>query len=86
MNLLTIKARVDELLVMTSQRPSTTLESTLHHGTLGVMQALYGRDSSQEQEFRAYTKWSFSKIRLLVSRYRDSDAHSNNWWPAQSPR
>ena len=56
MNLSIVKARVDELLVMTSQRPSTTLESALHHGTLGVMQALYGPDSSQEQELRAYTK------------------------------
>ena len=56
MNLSTIKARVDELLAMASQHPSTMLESTLHHGTLGVMQALYGPDSSQEQEFRAYTK------------------------------
>jgi hypothetical protein len=56
MNLSTIKARVDELLVMTSQRPSTGLESALHHGTLGVMQALCGQNSSQEQELRAYTK------------------------------
>jgi hypothetical protein len=56
MNLSTIKARVDELLSMTSQPPRTTLESTLHHGTLGVMQALYGPNSSQEQELRAYTK------------------------------
>jgi hypothetical protein len=41
---------------MTSHPPITTLESALHHGTLGVMQALYGQDSSQEQELRAYTK------------------------------
>ena len=56
MNLLTVKARVDELLAMTSQPPNKTLESTLHHGTLGVMQALYGPNSSQEQELRVYTK------------------------------
>jgi len=56
MNLSTVKARVDELLAMTPQRPSTTLESALHHGTLGLMQALYGPNSSQEQELRAYTK------------------------------
>jgi hypothetical protein len=56
MNLSAVKARVDQLLAMTSHRPSTTLESALHHGTLGVMETLYGPDSSQEQELRAYTK------------------------------
>jgi hypothetical protein len=56
MNLPTMKARVNELLAMTSERPNTVLESALHHGTLGVVQALYGPNSSQEQELRAYTK------------------------------
>jgi hypothetical protein len=56
MNLSTVMARVNQLQAMTSHPPSTTLESALHHGTLGVMQALYGQDSSQEQELRAYTK------------------------------
>ncbi len=55
MNLSTIKARVDSLLAMASQRPSISLYSTLLHGTIGVVQALYGPDSSQERELRAYT-------------------------------
>jgi hypothetical protein len=56
MNLSAIKARVDELLAMTSQRPSISLYSALSHGTLGVVQALYGPDSSQEKALRADTQ------------------------------
>jgi hypothetical protein len=31
-------------------------------------------------------KWSFSEVKLLFSRHRDSDARSNSWWPVQSPQ
>jgi hypothetical protein len=55
MNLSTVKVRVDELITMASeQRPSVGLHSTLHQGTLGVMQVLYGRESSQEKDLRAH--------------------------------
>jgi hypothetical protein len=64
-NLSAVKARVDELLALTRERPSTTLESALHHGTLGVMQALYGPNSSQEQELRAYAKGLRTSAQLL---------------------
>jgi hypothetical protein len=37
MNLSTVKARVDELLAMTSQPLSDSLQSSLYHGTVGVM-------------------------------------------------
>jgi hypothetical protein len=54
MNLSTVKARVDQLLAMTSQQPSIALQSALYQGTLTVMQALYGSESSQEKELQAY--------------------------------
>lgn len=43
---------------------SETLESTVYYGTLGVMQALYGPNSSQEQELRAYTKGLRTSVQL----------------------
>jgi hypothetical protein len=73
MNLSTIKARVDSLLAMASQRPSISLYSTLLHGTIGVVQALYGPDSSQERELRAYTQ-----------RLRDNALVMNLQTPGQS--
>ncbi len=73
MNLSTIKARVDSLLATASQRPSISLYSTLLHGTIGVVQALYGPDSSQERELRAYTQ-----------RLRDNALVMNLQTPGQS--
>jgi len=52
----TVKARVDELLATTSQHPSVPLQSSLYHGTIGVMQVLYGPDSSQEKELHAHVR------------------------------
>jgi hypothetical protein len=56
MNLSTVKARADELLAMSSQHHGIPEYSALFNGTLGVMQLLYGLNSSQEQELRAYVK------------------------------
>lgn len=52
MNILVLKARVDTLYAMVSQQRSLMQQNTLYHGTLGIMQALYGPDSSQEKALR----------------------------------
>jgi len=52
MNISVLKARVDALYVMASQQRSITQQNTLYHGTLGIMQALYGPNSSQEKALR----------------------------------
>jgi hypothetical protein len=63
MNLSTVKARVDELIAMASeQRTSVGLQSSLYQGTLRVMQALYGPESSQEKDLRAYLTRLTAKV------------------------
>lgn len=54
MNVSAIGARVDALLAMTQQQASMLLQNTLYHGTLGVMHALYGPNSSQERDLCTY--------------------------------
>jgi hypothetical protein len=57
MNLSTAKVRVDELLRMSLQVGSIALQANLYQGTVGVMQALYGPDSSQEKELHTSIQW-----------------------------
>lgn len=54
MNISVILARVETLLAMTQQETSISIQNTLYHGTLGVMQALYGLNSSRECDLRSY--------------------------------
>jgi hypothetical protein len=53
MNISDIKARVDALCTITSECPTIEQQSALYHGTIGVMHALYGPDSSQERTLQA---------------------------------
>ncbi len=60
MNISALKARVDDLYAMASQPSSLMQQNALYHGTLGIMQALYGPDSSQE-----------TALRNIIERFRD---------------
>jgi hypothetical protein len=62
MNLSTVKARVDELLAMASHRSSVSLQSAPYQGILGVMQALYGPNSGQEDDLRPYLERLVAKV------------------------
>ena len=42
MNISILKTRVDALCAMASQPCGVEQQNTLYHGTLGIMQALYG--------------------------------------------
>ncbi len=53
MNISVLKTRVDALCAMASQQCGVEQQNTLYHGTLGIMLALYGTDSSQEKALRA---------------------------------
>jgi hypothetical protein len=62
MDLSTVEARVNELLRRSSQdrivqERNSTLQTALYQGTIGLMQALYGPDSSQEKELHAFIQW-----------------------------
>ena len=61
MKLTALSTRVDELLGVPQQTPSTMLQSALYNGTLGVMQSLYGTDSSQEKALREHIELIFQK-------------------------
>ncbi len=52
MNISALKSRVDDLYAMASKPCGVEQQNTLYHGTLGIMQALYGIDSSQEKALR----------------------------------
>lgn len=54
MNITLLKSRVDSLLNSSSQTSSIELQNTLYLGTLSVMQAVYGPNSSQESGLRTY--------------------------------
>jgi len=62
MNVSAIEARVDSLLAMTQQQSSMLLQNTLYQGTLGVMHALYGPNSSQERDLRTYIEKLSEKL------------------------
>jgi len=48
-----IKARVESLLKEAGGQLSLELQNRLYHGTLTIIQSLYGLDSSQERDLRA---------------------------------
>jgi hypothetical protein len=54
MDVATLRSRVDALLNSVSANKTIDLQNELYHGTLGIMQALYGIDSSQEKDLRTY--------------------------------
>jgi uncharacterized protein YutE (UPF0331/DUF86 family) len=56
MNVSAIGAPIDALLAVAQQQASILLQNTLYQGTLGVMHALYGPDSSQERDLRTYVE------------------------------
>ena len=62
MNVSAIEARVDSLLAMTQQQSSMLLQNTHYQGTLGVMHALYGPNSSQERDLRTYIEKLSEKL------------------------
>lgn len=54
MDITLLKSRVDSLLNSSSQTSSIELQNALYFGTLSVMQAVYGSNSSQERDLRTY--------------------------------
>ena len=48
--------RVDALLSALAQSPTIELQNASYHGTIGLMQALYGPKSSQEQALSTYVE------------------------------
>ena len=61
MEITALSAHVDELLAMDSRTPSAMLQSALYHGALGVMQSLYGTESSQEKALHDHIEVIFKK-------------------------
>ena len=63
MNLAAIKPRVDALLASCANRDwSVGHQSEVYHGTLGILQALYGKGSSQERDLRALVETIGAKV------------------------
>ena len=54
MDITLLKSRVDSLLTSFSQPSTIELQNTLYLGTVSVMQAVYGPNSSQERDLRTY--------------------------------
>ena len=54
MHISMLKARVDALLAKVTGQDSVQLLNELYHGTLGIMVALYGPDSTQEKALQTY--------------------------------
>jgi len=54
MDVSSLCTRVDALLSSLTQPPTIELQNASYHGTISMMQALYGSDSSQEQALRTY--------------------------------
>ncbi len=61
MNISVLKTRVDALCVMASQPCGVEQQNALYHGTLGIMLALYGTNSSQEKALR-------TSIEMLINK------------------
>jgi hypothetical protein len=54
MNLTAIRVRIDALIQAATGPRSVGLQSEIYNGTLSVIAAMYGPNSSQEKELRAY--------------------------------
>jgi hypothetical protein len=54
MDIISLRSRVESILSLTSQSHTIELQNTLYLGTISIMQAMYGFDSSQERDLRAY--------------------------------
>ena len=66
------KARIDTLIALASGERSVMLQNDLYHGTLGIMLALYGPKSSQENALRTYLETLSKKYSAASSHVIDS--------------
>jgi hypothetical protein len=62
MDVSSLSKRVDALLSTLNQTPTIDLQNASYHGTLSLMQAIYGSNSSQEQALSTYLKSLREKV------------------------